>query len=85
MQIGVFPIGGGRQKMGGTGVYVGSVPSHAQKCFFWARTSSGSLPLPARPIKGWTIVIDQRVNKDAFLGGRRLPAEVFEMNYFRKP
>ena len=55
--------------MGGTGVYVGSVP-----CIH-------CLPLPARPM-GWTIVIDQRVNKD---GEAVASPQVFEMSYFRKP
>lgn len=69
MRVGVFPIGGGRQKMGGTGVCVSSVP-----CIH-------CLPLPARPM-GWTIVIDQRVNKD---GEAVASPQVFEMSYFRKP
>ena len=55
--------------MVGTGVYASSVP-----CIH-------CLPLPARPM-GWTIVIDQRVNKD---GEAVASPQVFEMNYFRKP
>ena len=69
MRVGVFPIGGGRQKMGGTGVCTSSVP-----CIH-------CLPLPARPM-GWAIVIDQRVNKD---GEAVASPQVFEMSYFRKP
>ena len=55
--------------MGGTGESTCSVP-----CIH-------CLPLPARPM-GWTIVIDQRVNKD---GEAVASPQVFEMNYFRKP
>ena len=69
MRVGVFPICGGRQKMGGTGGSAGSVP-----CIH-------CLPLPARPM-GRPIVIDQRVNKD---GEAVASPQVFEMNYFRKP
>ena len=69
MQVGVFPICGGRQKMGGTGVTVGSVP-----CIH-------CLPLPARPM-GWPIVIGQRINKGGEAVASPL---VFDRNYFRKP
>ena len=69
MRVGVFPICGGRQKMEGTAGSADSVP-----CIH-------CLPLPARPM-GWTIVIDQRVNKD---GEAVASPQVFEMSYFRKP
>ena len=69
MRVGVFPIGGGRQKMGGTGGSAGSVP-----CIH-------CLPLPARPM-GWPIVIGQRINKGGEAVASPL---VFDRNYFRKP
>ena len=40
------------------------------------------LPAAAGKTKGWTIVIDQRINKD---GEAVASPQVFEMNYFRKP